>query len=241
MQSLVCQPSDPAAKTKKGQEEATTTPKTTRPSTCGPGPVARKRKADMEDGLSEPRSDLKPRRLAFASTASPKDTEDQKGKDESSSENGDDEDDEELVLQRQQALENIADEDADVFKDKFALALPSAPTKKNEPQLEALQDDPGLPSPCGEWDQVPEGIRLKLEKMDTDLIEVLPTSLPPCPASIQNTCEIRPAVCYDVLWSWCCCCCFLRSDFPHFVDILMAENILSLTDATELICDLGGF
>lgn len=231
-------PADTAVRT-----DITPSPLTSKPSTFGSGPAARKRKAhdddDAEDGLAEPHSDMKPRRLAFASKSSLKETDPQQGNEESSSENMDDDEDAELTGQRQRALANIAEEDADVFKNKYALALPSAaPTKKNE--LQAIQDDPGLPPPNGEWAQLPEGIRVKLEKMDADLIEVLPTSLPPFPAGIQNTCGLRPAVSY-VLWWCCCCCCFLRSDFPHFVDILMAEGILNLTDATELICDLEGF
>ena len=33
----------------------------------------------------------------------------------------------------------------------------------------------------------------------------------------------------------------LRPDFPHFLDILVAEDILNLSDALEFVSELGGF
>ncbi|CAE6956521.1 unnamed protein product [Symbiodinium sp. CCMP2592] len=164
----------------------------------------RKRKAEA----AEPLSCVKPRRLEFGSGERERHDSREDGAGDSSSENRDEDDEETLPRPATKALEDLLNEDSDLFKDKFALAVP-AEAPASTPNIPAIMDGSAEGSKGASWDQLPRVIRSKLEKIDSDLIDALPT-------------------------------CLSSSDFPHFLDILLAEDILNLNDAVEFVSELGG-
>ena len=198
---------------------------------------------------AEPLSSVKPRRLGFGSVQKERQdalTDDALG--DSSSENPGEEDEEEeeeeeptRAANPAKALEDIDDEDADLFKDKYALAIPEASACKRTENMPAIMDAPATASCGGSWDKLPLAIRSKLEKVHSDLIDFLPTTLSQCLAGSDE--HVMAFVLEFPVMSSAGAAAFLmlRSDFPHFLDILVSEDILNLSDALELVSELGGF
>ena len=206
--------------------------------------LAKKKRKAAE--AAEPLSSVKPRRLGFGSVQKERhDALMDDGLGDSSSENPGEEDEEEeepaCAANPAKALEDVGDEDADLFKDKYALAIPQASACKKTESMPAIMDAPAAASCGGSWDKLPLGIRSKLEKVHSDLIDFLPTALSQCLAGSDE--HVMAFVLEFPVMSSAGVAAFLmlRSDFPHFLDILVSEDILNLSDALELVSELGGF
>ncbi|CAE7242670.1 unnamed protein product [Symbiodinium microadriaticum] len=205
--------------------------------------LAKKKRKAAE--AAEPLSSVKPRRLGFGSVQKERhDALMDDGLGDSSSENPGEEDEEEeepaCAANPAKALEDVGDEDADLFKDKYALAIPQASACKKTESMPAIMDAPAAASCGGSWDKLPLGIRSKLEKVHSDLIDFLPTALSQCLAGSDE--HVMAFVLEFPVMSSAGVAAFLmlRSDFPHFLDILVSEDILNLSDALELVSELGG-
>ncbi|CAE7299579.1 unnamed protein product, partial [Symbiodinium sp. KB8] len=183
---VVSQPSDlltPDAKEGHGSGSELSKPKVG-------APEKNKTKRKAEDAKELPASAVKPRRLGFGSAQKERhDALTDEALGDSSSENPGEEEAARAVTSRG-ALDDIGEEDADLFKDKYALAVPETPAGKCKASLPAIMDAPAPAASSGSWDKLPRAIRSKLEKVESDLIEFLPTTLSQYPAGIDETCDI---------------------------------------------------
>ena len=84
---------------------------------------------------------------------------------------------EELQDSGDSEVEETGSEDEDLFRGKYAREKDATRTKDDaKPASKPIEDASAAPSSCSPWDSLPAAIRVKLQQISADLLDLLPAS-----------------------------------------------------------------